>query len=478
MECQGRVPSATQEDCRGPETSQRPSTPAGAGDDTNTMGKVNAASAANGLNQRPLSDYENMVRRLSDRLVEAQRPIRILDAIKWDDEIERAFFAAGCRELPPVTRDYYATRPLPLDPELKLQELRDIERDIRRQLGEFNAPGQIMTRMCQEYREVIRLLKARGTRTFNEISERLYGGASDSFHAGDPNLADLGHMMSDILDNLSHDTIFGHEEPTLDARQTVDLLTERLGDYFKDGGAVRVRLSDGIVADAAAGSDYIKIRGNARFTPREVRLLEVHEGWVHVGTTLNGQTQPVCTFLSKGPPSSTVTQEGLAVITELLAFASHPGRLRRLTNRIEGVAMAEAGANFLEVYRFFLEEGYDAHESYQHTMRIFRGSLPEGCGPFTKDLCYSKGFVLVYNFIRLAVSRGLVRRVPLLFCGKTTLADIKTLAQLVDEGLVVPPRFVPPQFADLHALSAWMCYANFLNRLSLKRIQEDYAGLF
>jgi uncharacterized protein (TIGR02421 family) len=446
------------------------------------MGKPPDASPANGQPPRPLSGYEQMVRRLSDRLVEAQRPIRILDAIKWDDDVERAFFAAGCRELPPVTRDYYQARPLPFDPEDKLQELQTIERDIRRQLGEYNAPGQIMTRMCQEYAEVVRLLRARGTRGFSLISERLYGSSSDSFHAGDPNLADLGHMLSDILDNLSHDTIFGHEEPSLDARQTVALLSERLGGYFGGGCQgpcpVRVRLSDGIVADASAGSDYIKIRDSARFTPREVRLLEVHEGWVHVGTTLNGQTQPVCTFLSKGPPSSTVTQEGLAVITELLAFASHPGRLRRLTNRIEGVAMAEAGANFLEVHRFFLEEGYDARESYQHTMRIFRGSLPEGCGPFTKDLCYSKGFVLVYNFIRLAVSRGLARRVPLLFCGKTTLADIKTLAQLVDEGLVVPPRYVPPQFADLHALSAWMCYANFLNRLSIKRIEEDYAGLF
>jgi uncharacterized protein (TIGR02421 family) len=446
------------------------------------MGNTPAASFANGLTTRPLNGYEQMVRRLSDRLVESQRPIRILDAIKWDDDVERAFFAAGCRELPPVTRDYYQARPLPFDSEAKLQELQTIERDIRRQLGEFNAPGQIMTRMCQEYREVVRMLRARGTRTFSEISEHLYGCSSDSFHAGDPNLADLGHMLSDILDNLSHDTIFGHEEPTLDARQTVALLSERLGGYFTVGGngvcPVRVRLSDGIVADAAAGSDYIKIRDSAHFTPREVRLLEVHEGWVHVGTTLNGQTQPVCTFLSKGPPSSTVTQEGLAVITEILAFASHPGRLRRLTNRIEGVAMAESGANFLEVYRFFLEEGYDARESYQQAMRIFRGSLPEGCGPFTKDLCYSKGFVLVYNFIRLAVSRGLVRRVPLLFCGKTTLADIKTLAQLVDEGLVVPPRYVPPQFADLHALCAWMCYANFLNRLSVKRIEDDYAGLF
>src|SRR5206468_582298 len=176
-------------------------------------------------------------------------------------------------------------------------------------------------------------------------------------------LADLGHMMSDILDNLSHEAIFGYEEPSLDAQQAVDILTERLGDYFKDPAAVRVRLSDGIVADAAAGSDYIKIRDSARFTPRQLRLLEVHEGWVHVGTTLNGQAQPVCTFLSKGPPSSTITQEGLAVITEVFAFASHPARVRRLTHRIEGVALAEAGGTFLDVYRFFLQEGYDEQES-------------------------------------------------------------------------------------------------------------------
>src|SRR5205085_11368001 len=98
------------------------------------------------------------------------------------------------------------------------------------------------------------------------------------------------------------------------------------------------------------------IRHKATFTAREVRLLEVHEGWVHLGTTLNGLNQPICTFLSKGPPSSTVTQEGLAVITEIITFASHPARVRRLTNRIEGTAMAEAGANFLEVYRYFLQE--------------------------------------------------------------------------------------------------------------------------
>lgn len=427
---------------------------------------------------RPLNAYQSLIRELSDRLVEAQRPIRILDAIKWDEDVEKNFFAAGARELPAITADYYNRRPLPFDPCAKRQEFHALERDIRRQLGAYNPAGQIMTRMCDEYREVLDLLSARGTSAFGVISERLYGSARDSFHAGDPTLGDLGQLLSSVLDNLSRDAICGPEEATLNATETVQSLTQRLGVYFGQPDAVRVQLSDGIVADAAAGSDYIKIRGDARFTPREVRLLEVHEGWVHLGTTLNGQAQPICTFLSKGPPSSTVTQEGLAVLTELFAFASHPARVRRLTHRIEGVALAEAGANFLEVYRFFLQEGYLPAEAYQHSARIFRGSLPEGCGPFTKDLCYCKGFVQVYNFIRLAVSRGMVRRVPLLFCGKTNLADMKALAQLVEEGLVLPPRYVPPQMADLHALTAWMCFANFLNRLSLKRIEEDYAGLF
>ncbi len=137
----------------------------------------------------------------------------------------------------PVTRDYYLSRPLPFSPEQKYHEFHAIERDIRRQLGEFNAPGQIMSRMCDEYCEVVGMLNQRGTRAFAEASERLYGSASDSFHAGDPNLADLGHMMSDILDNLSHEAIFSTHEPRLIAGDVVETLTHRLQEYFQEPGA-------------------------------------------------------------------------------------------------------------------------------------------------------------------------------------------------------------------------------------------------
>ena len=424
--------------------------------------------------RQPL-EYQQTIRALSERIVQAQTPIRVLDAIKWDDTVGKAFLKGKGKVMPAVDRAYYDNRPLPFDSAGKKLEFQNIERDITRQLGQFNPVGQIMRRMCKEYRMVIRMLEARGTADFGLISQELYGAASDAFHAGDPTLADLGLMLSDYLNNIDNRGDLKDEAKTLTAKDAVLLLQERLAAVFGDE-TIRVFESDGIVADAAAGADYIKIRSDALFNSRDVRALEVHEGMVHVATTLNGLNQPFCTFLAKGPPSSTVTQEGLAILMEVISFTSYPTRLRKLTNRTRAIHMAEEGADFLDIYRFYREQGFSEQSSYTNGSRVFRGSTPDGL-PFTKDLSYLKGFILIYNYIQLAVRKGKLEQIPLLFSGKTTLEDMRTLRQLVDEGLVVPPKYLPPQFRDLNALSAWMCFSNFLNHLSLDRIEADYANI-
>ncbi|HIQ45544.1 hypothetical protein FIV02_17870 [Pseudomonas sp. THAF187a] len=425
--------------------------------------------------QQKLDDYQLGIRALSDRIVEAQTPIRVLDAVKWDDGIRDGFLKAKGKQPPAIDRAYYLGRPLGFDAAAKRLEFQNIERDITRQLGQFSPVGQIMRRMCREYRMVIRMLEARGTEDFGLISQELYGSASDAFHAGDPTLADLGLMLSDYLNNIDARGDLEDEAKTLGAGDAVNMLQQRLAEVFGDD-TVRVLESDGILADAAAGADYIKIRSDARFNERDVKALEVHEGLVHVGTTLNGLNQPICTFLAKGPPSSTVTQEGLAILMEVIAFASYPTRLRKLTNRTRAIHMAEEGADFLQVFEFFREQGYGLEGSYSNASRVFRGSLPSGL-PFTKDLSYLKGFILIYNYIQLAVRKGKLEQIPLLFCGKTTLEDMRTLRKLVDEGLVLPPKYLPQQFQDMNALSAWMCFSNFLNHLSMDRIEADYANI-
>lgn len=424
--------------------------------------------------ENKLNDYQRNIKFLSDAIVNAQSPIRILDAVKWDHRIKEAFFAKKCKEQPPVTQEYYR-QIVNLDWEKQRQLFHVIERELIKKLGQFNTVGQIMRRMCSEYLRVLHMLEARGTHEFSYISQDLYGSAKDVFHVGDPTLAQLGMMMADSLNHIDSSKVLAEEERTIDAQTAIQLLQSQLNVHFGEN-QIRVILSDGIIADAAAGADYIKIRSDAMFNQRDLNILEVHEGLVHIGTTLNGKNQPICTFLSKGPPSSTITQEGLSILMEVLSLVSYPARLKKLANRIRAVELAEDGATFLDIFEFFRTEGYDEDTCYNLSSRVFRGSLPTS-GPFTKDLSYCKGFVTVYNFIQLAVRKGVLERIPLLFCGKTNLEDIRDIAQLVDEGLIILPKYLPPQIKDLNAISAWMCFANFLNRLSLNKIESDYAYL-
>jgi uncharacterized protein (TIGR02421 family) len=424
-----------------------------------------------------LNPYQQTLRSLSERIVEAQKPIRILNSLKWPADIQSQFFEKNCKELPPVTAATYHKNPLQFEPNEKREEFYAIERDIRRQLGQFSGVANVMLRICREYREVVRLLEARGTPEFTKISQELYGSSQDAFYAGAPTLRDLAELVSTTLGRIKTPEPDPLDEKRFTSEEAVQILGERLGQYFGgDDRQVRVKLSDDILADASAGAEYIKLRRDAKFSERELRSFEVHEGWVHIGTTLNGLAQPVCTFLSKGPPSSTINQEGLAIIMEIFTFCSYPLRVKRLTQRVSAIDLAEGGADFLDIFHYYCHQGLTEEESYNATVRIFRGCLPDK-GPFTKDLSYSKGFVLIYNYIRLAIKNGLQSRIPLLFMGKTTLEDLHILADLQEEGIVTPPKYLPPQFRDLAALSAWMIYSLFLNTLSLEQLTVDYKGI-
>ena len=422
------------------------------------------------------ANYLGLVRELSDRIVEAQRPIRILDAIKWCATVRKDFFDGNCKHLPRVDAEYYRRKnPLEFDPSEIRAVFHQIDRDIARNLGQLNPLAMIMRRICREYQSVVRMLEARGTAEFGVYSEELYGSASDVFHAGDPTLADLGTTMEETLINLLKNESMAEQEKNITAESAVTMLNDRLLEAFPDAG-IRVLLNDQMTADAAAGSDYLKIRSDARFNALDIDVLEVHEGWVHLGTTLNGMAQPYCTFLSKGPPSATTTQEGLAVLTEILTMRSSPSRLYRLINRVRAVTLAEEGANFVEVFEYLRGNEMSDADSYAIAVRVFRGSTPTG-RPFTKDLAYMRGFIQTYNFMRLAMSEGKLDSLPVLFCGKITLEDIKIYRMLLDEGVVVAPKFLPPHFADLKGLATWMSFSRFISSLSFDQLQADYSAL-
>ncbi len=53
------------------------------------------------------TSHKEQIRKLSDRLVSAQGPIRILDALKWDEDAERDVIVSRFKRLPTADAEYY-----------------------------------------------------------------------------------------------------------------------------------------------------------------------------------------------------------------------------------------------------------------------------------------------------------------------------------------------------------------------------------
>jgi uncharacterized protein (TIGR02421 family) len=431
----------------------------------------------------PWRSYKEIVARLADRIVEAQKPIRVLQALRWDDGVEAQFFKAKGREMPKVDAAAYERSELGFEPKSKGVEFEGIAQDIEHDLGDADPIAQIMKTTALEYRDVVRMLSARGTPTFYDWSRKLYGSPKDKFPDGRSSVRDLGQLLYGLLTHVDEWGVEALHPDALTYPRTIDAagaareLGERLATFFGDAH-VSVEADSGILADAAAGSDYVKIRNGAKFSRRDIDILEVHEGWVHVATSLNGQAQPVAKWLSKGPPRTAAVQEGLAALVEMFTFRTYPRRARRLNDRVLAVDKAEDGASFLDVFEWFRTEGYDEQECFNNTRRIFRGGVVEGGAPFTKDACYCKGIVLNYAFIRSAIQHDRIDLVPMLFVGKVAHEDVPVLARRVSDGVVKMPKYLPPMFRDLHGLAIWMAYSTFFSRLGGEAIAEHYARLF
>lgn len=423
----------------------------------------------------PWRSYKELVAEHASRIVDAQRPIRVLQSLRWPASVEEDFVKSKYRELPKVGD--YSSADLGFDVKEKARELDDLARDIETDLGADDAIGQIMVKTALEYRDVCRMLEARGTPRFYAYSRKLYGSPKDVFPDGKSTVRDLGHVLYEILTHIDSASL-GEEQPrNLSAEKAAQELNKRFAGYFGDD-TVRVEIDDELFSDAAAGSDYVKVRSGAKFSMRDIDILEVHEGWVHVATSLNGQAQTVAKWLAKGPPRTTTVQEGLAALVEIFTLRTYPLRARRLNDRVIAVDKAEDGANFLEVFEWYRTEGYGEEECWLNTRRIFRGGVIEGGAPFTKDASYCKGIVLNYAFIRAAIQQNRADLIPFLFAGKVAHEDVPVLARRANDGVVKVPTYLPYMFRDLNGLAIWMAYSTFFSRLGDEETTDYYAKLF
>lgn len=411
------------------------------------------------------------VEEFSKALVEAQRPIQILDAIKWKDDIFEKFKKSNFKDIPKIDKSYYDNIPLKFDPEAKIKEFEAIRDKIIKTLGQDEPIAKMLIRNCEQYADVVRMLMNRATHDFYKYSKKLFGSANDLLIDNKTSLIEAGVMLNEILISIENADLGICHIKNIPSKDVVNTLNTKLSQYFGDT-QVTVKLDDGILSDAAAGSNYIKIKQGLQFSQRDMDIFEVHEGWVHVGTTLNGMNQPYAKWLSKGPPCTTSVQEGLAFLMEVFTFVCTPERLRKINNRLMACDMAESGAHFVHIFDYFRNLNQTETEAFKNAHRLFRGGVVEGGAPFTKDISYSKGFIGTYNFIRSAIRIGKPEMIPFLFAGKVTLEDVPVLYEYSKIGLIDKPSFIPPQFADLNGIAVWMSFSNFLNKMNMGTISD------
>ncbi len=411
-------------------------------------------------------DHERL-RRAAALLRDAERPVRVLRTLSWGPEVRARFFERGARELP-------VPRYEPLDPTSTLAAVAEARRSIRTADDPIDAWLQ---RQAEAIEAGALMLASVGTDAFHAHSARLYGRPTDRLQDQSSTSLVMAKELDDVLSGLDHGFL-GAPAPACHLADDVatrirSVVQRHLGDDAPD-----VSVVDDLSANALAGPRSIRLRRGACFSDRDWHYLVQHEAFVHVVTSLNGRAQRDLPILGAAHPGTTRTQEGLAVFAEFITGAIDPARLRRLSDRVLAIQMSIDGADFLELYRWFLERSQgEPDQAFENARRVMRGGVLTGGAPFTKDGVYLDGLLRVHNFLRSVVRQERTDCLRLLFCGKLDIEDIPALCHLAAEGLCRLPVHLPPWAADLRFLVAYLAYSGFLNRVKLDTIQAHYTDL-
>jgi uncharacterized protein (TIGR02421 family) len=403
---------------------------------------------------------------LDHRLVEAAKSIKILSNLNWparaSDEFMRGY-EAGRPELPRVAYPKF-------DFADNVRELRAVAAacDPSHPIGDY------IRRTAESYVTAAGMLESIGTAAFGELSAQLYGGPGDGLGVPGVTNLDAAEQFIRASDELAAYCPRADEDLCILPQTVADSLRRQVGPFFKDQ-PFEVVVDPDLASHAAAGAHRLRLRGSTCFHAADIPQLLQHEAYVHSATMRNGRGQPNLTSLGLGAPRTTATQEGLATFAELITNAMDLSRMRRIGLRIQAIHRGLQGADFIEVFRFHLEAGQNAQDSFQSTRRVFRGGDMRGRTVFTRDAIYVQGLLFTHTFLRKAIQSGKVDYPAYLFAGRLTWGDVIRLEPFFRSGFLAGPELQPEWVANRPSLAAHLTWSLVANRIHLEAIRlEDF----
>lgn len=401
---------------------------------------------------------------LDARLVQAVGGIRLLSSVSWPAREQQRFLESWARGQPRLPApDYRAT---------DLSEARAELSAIHAASDPQHPLGEYLQRSAESWLHAAWLIEAAGSEAASWHSIQIFGRPGDALPGSKFTNIDAARHFIEIADEVSGALPIDEPDEAYSAEAMAAELQAALDAFFV-GHRVRVEVDPELIAKAAAGPTRIRLRGGATFSEYDLRQLLEHEAFVHSLTALNGREQPHLRSLARSAPRVTATQEGLATFAELMTGAIDLPRLKRLSLRILAIDMALSGADFVEVFRFFLDSGQSESESFASAQRVFRGCPTSGGSAFTKDAVYLQGMLSVHTFFRWTLRHRRPRLAHLLFAGKMALHDVFTLEPLFEDGVIAEPLYLPPWAQRANGLAGVLAFSLFANRIRMDRVEAE-----
>tara|TARA_X000000950_G_scaffold270709_1_gene350858 strand:- start:3318 stop:4565 length:1248 start_codon:yes stop_codon:yes gene_type:complete len=402
----------------------------------------------------------------SSKLFEISKHIKILRYLAWDKSVRATFLNSKSETIPKVEYPKFDSGEL----RISLKKLKSLNGDTPYDRWLEEKTNDILSS--------IDLLQSSGTKQFLKKSEQIYGSPNFVLRDGKTTTLNLAKKFEFLIDShLEYFSEFLQVNP-IPVSKVKKKIEERVQPIF-GLKSPKIIVEDHLSARATASSKRIRLRKGASFTNKDVDQLINHEAFIHVATTLNGRSQSNVKILGAKTGSVTKTQEGLAVFSEFITGSIDVNRMYRISDRVIAIQMAIDGADFIEVYRFFLKRnGKTRGQAFEDARRIFRGGVLTGGAPFTKDIVYLDGLVRVHNFFRSATLRGRKNAIEILFSGKIDLNDIPILLKMKKDGLIQRPIFLPEWVTDMNYLVSYFVFSNFVGKMDYDRIDNYYDALF
>ncbi|MFZ2905588.1 MAG: flavohemoglobin expression-modulating QEGLA motif protein [Cyclobacteriaceae bacterium] len=407
---------------------------------------------------------QTKIQELDHAIVQASKKIKVLNALAWPADAEEKFLTGwkkGKPELPFIK----------LEVPNVLANIDSLDA-LATKCDEQHPVEKFLAETARSYADAGRMIRSVGTPDFTRYSTKIYGRPDMVYKFQGISSVNAAKYFLEVTDNLLGNQHIQSAEATISANEFAGWLKSEVDEFFEHD-TVEVVLDPDISSKALAGSTRIRIRGSAMFSKLDKDQLLYHEAFIHTATQLNGKKQTNLKSLGLGAPRTTRTQEGIAVLAELLTGAMDITRLRRIALRVIAIKMAMDGADFIDVFRYFLEAGQPEVEAVRSAQRIFRGGAVKDGIVFTKDAVYLQGILEVHTFLRVAIRDNRPELVNNLFAGRLTLADTIRLSPHFTNGWLIPPVYIPTWATDLRRLAAVMAYSAFMTYIKLDKVDVN-----